>query len=227
LSLSVDLTPGEYVVLEIHDTGPGMDAQTQARIFDPFFTTKVKGRGLGLAAVLGIIHSHRGGIKVYSQSGSGSIFRVLLPALAGGRVKGNSMREDLRGHGVILVTDDEEIVRKIAKAALEMYGYSIILAEDGEQAVDIYRQRAGEIDLVLLDLVMPKLGGEQTFRRLRLIRPDVRVILSSGYSDSDAQTKFSGKPLASFIEKPYIAAQLGEAVKRVFSAAPQTRRRRR
>jgi PAS domain S-box-containing protein len=222
LSLSVDVTPGEYVVLEIHDTGVGMDAETQARIFDPFFTTKVKGRGLGLAAVLGIIHSHGGGIKVYSQPGSGSTFRVLLPALGGERPRANSMREDLRGSGVILVTDDEEIVRKVAKAALEMYGYSVILAEDGEQALHIYQQRASEIDVVLLDLVMPKLGGDETFRRLRLIRPDVRVILSSGYSDSEAQTKFSGKPLAGFVEKPYTAAQLGEAVKQVVSGARQT-----
>jgi hypothetical protein len=110
------------------------DSETQARIFDPFFTTKVKGRGLGLAAVLGIIQSHKGSIKVYSQPGTGTTFKVLFPALAGEKAKHNSVREDLRGRGVILVIDDEDVVRRVAKAALEMYGYSVIGAEDGERA---------------------------------------------------------------------------------------------
>jgi PAS domain S-box-containing protein len=218
LSLSAELQKGEYVALEIHDTGAGMDSETQARIFDPFFTTKVKGRGLGLAAVLGIIQSHRGAIKVYSQPGSGSTFKVLFPAVEGERKRHNSIREDLRGRGLILIIDDEEIVRRVARAALEMYGYSVILAEDGEQATHIYEQRANEIDLVLLDLVMPKIGGEETFRRLRLIRPDVRVILTSGYSDSEAQGRFCGKGLVGFVNKPYTAAKLGEEVKRALTS---------
>jgi PAS domain S-box-containing protein len=221
LSLSADLQQGEYVALEIHDTGAGMDSETQGRIFDPFFTTKVKGRGLGLAAVLGIIQSHRGAIKVYSQPGSGSTFKVLFPAAGGERKRHNSIREDLRGRGLILVIDDEEVVRRVARAVLEMYGYSVILAEDGEQGVHIYEQRASEIDLVLLDLVMPKLGGEETFRRLRLIRPDVRVMLTSGYSDSEAQGRFCGKGLAGFVNKPYTAAKLGEEVKRALSGRSQ------
>jgi two-component system, cell cycle sensor histidine kinase and response regulator CckA len=218
LSLSAELQKGEYVALEIHDTGAGMDSETEARIFDPFFTTKVKGRGLGLAAVLGIIQSHRGAIKVYSQPGSGSTFKVLFPAVEGERKRHNSIREDLRGRGLILIIDDEEIVRRVARAALEMYGYSVILAEDGEQATHIYEQRANEIDLVLLDLVMPKIGGEETFRRLRLIRPDVRVILTSGYSDSEAQGRFCGKGLVGFVNKPYTAAKLGEEVKRALKS---------
>ena len=220
LSLSPDLERGEYVFLEVHDTGVGMDAETQTRIFDPFFTTKVKGRGLGLAAVLGIIQSHKGSIKVYSRPGTGTTFKVLLPALASENVKHNSVREDLRGRGVILVIDDEDVVRRVAKAALEMYGYSVIGAEDGEQGVRIFEQRPNDVDLVVLDLVMPKWSGEETFRHLRIIRPDVVVVLSSGYSDSEAQGRFTGKGLAGFIHKPYTAAQLGEVVKRALR--PQT-----
>jgi len=220
LSLSPDLEPGKYVCLEVHDTGVGMDAETQARIFDPFFTTKVKGRGLGLSAVLGIIQSHKGSIKVYSHPGAGTTFKVLFPALADEKAKYNSVREDLRGRGVILVIDEEDVVRRVAKAALEMYGYSVIGAEDGEQGARLFEQRPNEIDLVVLDLVMPKWSGEETFRRLRTIRQDVVVLLSSGYSDSEAQGRFTGKGLAGFIHKPYTAAQLGEAVKRALG--PQT-----
>jgi PAS domain S-box-containing protein len=220
LPLPSDLAPGEYVFLEVHDTGAGMDAETQARIFDPFFTTKVKGRGLGLAAVLGIIQSHRGSVKVYSQPGKGTTFKVLLPALTGEKANHKSGREDLRGRGTVLVVDDEDVVRRVAKAALEMYGYSVICAEDGEQAVRIAEQRRDQIDLIVLDLVMPKWSGEDTFRRIRMIRDNVPVILSSGYSDSEAQSRFTGKGLAGFIAKPYTAAQLGEAVKQAL--APQT-----
>jgi len=113
------------------------------------------------------------------------------------------------------VVDDEEIVRKVAKSALELYGYTVIVASDGHDAMHIFDQRAEEIDLVLLDLIMPNMGGEETYRRMRLRQPDVRVILTSGYSDTQAQERFAGKALASFIKKPYTAAALGEIVQRV------------
>jgi PAS domain S-box-containing protein len=214
-SSAADLQPGPYVYLEVSDTGAGMDPETQSRIFDPFFTTKVKGRGLGLAAVLGIIHSHKGAIKLYSQPGKGSTFKVLLPAAAHVPLSAPSThRTDLRGAGTILVVDDEEIVRKVAKSALELYGYTVIVASDGNDAAQIFDQRADEIGLVLLDLLMPNMGGEETYRRLRLRRPDVRVILTSGYSDKQAQERFAGKALVGFIKKPYTAAALGEIVKR-------------
>jgi CheY-like chemotaxis protein len=217
-SASGELQPGPYVYLEVHDTGGGMDANTQAHIFDPFFTTKVRGRGLGLAAVLGIIHSHKGAIKVYSQPGKGSTFKVLLPAAKEGVVRpASSHRIDLRGSGTILVVDDEEVVRKVAKAVLELYGYTVILAGDGRDALHIFEQRKSEIDLVLLDLIMPNMGGEETYRHLRLLRPDIPVILSSGYSDAQAHERFAGKALASFIKKPYTAAALGEIVQRVLT----------
>src|ERR1700676_1488400 len=198
-----DLQLGPYVYLEVQDTGTGMDAQTQAHIFEPFFTTKVKGRGLGLAAVLGIVHSHKGAIKVYSQPGKGSTFKILLPAVQGGTHRAlSSPRSELHGTGIILVVDDEEVVRKVAKAALERNGYTVILANDGKDALHIFDQRANEIDVVLLDLVMPNMDGEETCRRLRLRRPEVRVIVTSGHSDIQAQALFAGKALPNFIKKP-------------------------
>jgi PAS domain S-box-containing protein len=207
------LQPGPYVCLEVHDTGKGMNEETAARIFDPFFTTKVKGRGLGLASVLGIVKRHGGGLKVYSQSGQGSTFKMLLPAPAKSALeRPTSLHQELHGTGNILVIDDEDVVRRVAKTALELYGYTVVIAENGEQGVAMYRQRANEIRLILLDLLMPQMGGEETYRRLRLIRPDVRVILSSGYSDSEAMAKFAGKDLAGFIKKPYTAVQLAQMV---------------
>jgi PAS domain S-box-containing protein len=214
-----DLRPGPYAYLEVHDTGLGMDAETQAHIFEPFFTTKMKGRGLGLAAVLGIIHNHKGAIKVYSHPGKGSTFKILLPSAKEAALPvPSSGASEWRGTGTILVVDDEEVVRKVAKAALELYGYNVILANDGRDALHIFDQRANEIDLILLDLIMPNMGGEETYRQLRLRRPELRVILTSGYSDTQAQARFTGKGLASFIKKPYTAAQLGEIVQRVINA---------
>jgi PAS domain S-box-containing protein len=217
-----DLQPGPYVCLEVHDTGQGMNEETVPRIFDPFFTTKVKGRGLGLAAVLGIVRTHKGGIKVYSQPGQGSTFKMLLPASADAAMaRPRPLNQELRGTGTILVIDDEELVRRVAKTALELYGYTVVLAENGEQGVALYRQRADEIRAILLDLLMPQMGGEETYRRLRLIRPDVRVILSSGYSDAEAMAKFAGKDLAGFIKKPYTAAQLAQIVQQCLGGGPR------
>lgn len=205
--------PGRFVCLEVHDSGSGMDAGTLSRIFDPFFTTKAQGRGLGLAAVLGIAQSHRGAIKVYSQPGKGTTFKVLLPAMAEESPRPSSAREDLRGTGLVLFIDDEEIVRKVAKTALELYGYNVLIAEDGEQGIELYERMADEIRLVVLDLMMPRMNGEDTYRHLRLIRPDVKVILSSGYNDIQARSTFSGKELAGFLKKPFTAAELGEVIK--------------
>ncbi|PWU03825.1 MAG: hypothetical protein C5B51_18045 [Terriglobia bacterium] len=209
--------PGKYVYLEVRDTGGGIDENTLPNIFDPFFTTKFMGRGLGLAAVLGIVRGHHGALKVETKAGEGSQFRVLFPATSARRAEPAKevTYKHLRGKGTILVVDDEEIVRRIAKNALESWGYGVLLAENGQIAIDMYAAAANEISLVLLDLTMPVMNGEQTLQRLQRIRPDVKVILTSGYDEADALSRFRGADLAGFLQKPYTAGQLAGSVKRI------------
>ncbi|MBV8732370.1 MAG: response regulator, partial [Acidobacteriia bacterium] len=211
------ITPGDYVCLQVHDTGSGMTQETMDRIFDPFFTTKVTGRGLGLAAVLGIVRGHKGAIKVYSTLGQGTTFKLLFPATEQ-RSEATTTHVPITSPAVsetVLVVDDEDIVRRSAKAMLERHGFTVVLAENGKEAVELYRVLADKIDLVLLDMTMPVMGGEETFRQLKTIRPDVRVILSSGYNEVEAVRRFAGKGLAGFLQKPYSAMTLVEKVRSV------------
>ncbi len=212
------LSPGDYISLEVHDTGCGMSEETISRIFDPFFSTKFAGRGLGLSAVLGIVRGHKGALKVYSQPGQGTTFKVLFPA-SENRVseQTSSFPGSLAGTGTVLVVDDEELVRQTAKHTLERYGYRAVTAEDGSSAIDVYRQNAGGIVLVLLDLTMPGVSGEEALRQLQGINAKVRVLLSSGYNEVEAVQRFAGKGLAGFIQKPYTAATLAEKVKEVLN----------
>ena len=140
-----DLAPGNHVCLEVHDTGTGMDTTTLGRIFDPFFTTKFTGRGLGLAAVLGIVRGHKGGVKVYSERGQGTTFKILFPATADkqiDRAEAEGVQAASSGTGTVLVIDDEEIVRRTARATLERFGYSVLEAENGELGVSLFRERS-------------------------------------------------------------------------------------
>jgi two-component system cell cycle sensor histidine kinase/response regulator CckA len=209
-----EIQPGMYVKLEVRDTGSGMDPETQTKIFDPFFTTKFSGRGLGLSAALGIVRGHQGAIQVRSTPGQGTTFHVLLPASA--RAVSRTGREagltDLRGSGTILVADDEAFVRRTAQSALERHGYRVLLAENGREAVEVLRG-GPEVSLVLLDLTMPVLGGEEALRELRRVRPDVKIVLSSGYNEAEAIQRFAGQRLSGFIQKPYTAGQLADKVK--------------
>jgi PAS domain S-box-containing protein len=215
------LAPGTYICLEVNDDGKGMDRDTISRIFDPFFSTKFTGRGLGLAAVSGIVRGHRGAIKVYSEPGKGSTFKVLFRAATRHREPAAApAHAALEGSGTVLVVDDEVIVRHTARAALSRYGYSVLLAEDGQSAVDIFREAGEQVAVVLLDMTMPGLSGEETLRRLQHIRPDVKVVLSTGYQESEATRRFTGKGLAGFIQKPYTAAQLGERIKAAVAKPP-------
>ncbi len=219
LEMAGEIAPGEYVHIEVQDTGCGMDDETRKRIFDPFFTTKITGRGLGLAAALGIVRGHKGAIKVYSTPGKGSTFKILLPAahasLAVKAPAGDA--QPVRGSETILVVDDEEVVRRTAKSALQRYGYTVVTAENGREAIDIYRGMAGRISMILLDMTMPVMGGEEALRNLKTIDPNVRVLLSSGFNEVEAIRRFTGKGLAGFIQKPYTAAALAEKVRSVLS----------
>jgi PAS domain S-box-containing protein len=212
--LSENISEGLYVYLEIADTGCGMDKETLTRVFDPFFTTKFTGRGLGMAAVHGIIRGHNGAIKVYSEVGKGTTFKILLPA-SDRPVEifnGESHKDNWKGSGTVLLVDDEETVRGIGKEMLLELGFTAITANDGKEAVEIFKTTPN-IALVILDLTMPRMDGEQCFRELRQLKPDVKVILSSGYNQQEVTQKFIGKGLAGFIQKPYKLSTLKDAIR--------------
>jgi len=212
------LATGDYAYVEVSDTGAGMDAETQARIFDPFFTTKFIGRGLGLAAVLGIVRGHRGALKVYSEVGRGSTFKMLLPtaeAMASTGPPPVPAAADWRGAGTVLVVDDEPLVRDVAEAMLRRSGLEVVTAADGDEAVRVYAADPDRFALVLLDLTMPRMSGVEVFRQIRAIRPSAAIVLMSGYSEDEAAGRFTGKGLAGFVEKPFSPADLSETMRRV------------
>lgn len=208
------LPPGEYAFLEVSDTGCGMDADTQTRIFEPFFTTKFMGRGLGLPATLGIVRAQKGAIHFQSAPGQGSTFRVLLP-LYPAAVEQRTVEP--KG-ATVLVVDDEEIVRITARAILERAGYAVLLAENGLEAVETFSRSADEIALVLLDMAMPVMGGEEAMQHLHRLRPTVPVLVSTGFNESEAVRRFQGQNVAGFVQKPFTARQLSQRVAKVLAA---------
>jgi two-component system cell cycle sensor histidine kinase/response regulator CckA len=216
-----DIPTGDYVFMEVSDTGSGMSPEVQARIFEPFFTSKFTGRGLGLAAVSGIVHGHKGALKVYSEPGKGSSFKFLLP-IAGREADyaAESTRHShppLRAEGTILVVDDEETVQAVASRMLESLGFRVLVANDGRHALSVYTEHKDSIVGVLMDLTMPRLDGEETFRELRRIDPQVRVLLMSGYNEQDAIARFVGKGLAGFIQKPFSIEDLKANLRSILS----------
>jgi CheY-like chemotaxis protein len=211
--LMENITDGLYVFIEIADTGCGMSKEVVAKLFDPFFTTKFTGRGLGMAAVLGIVSGHKGAIKVYSEPGKGSTFKILLPA--SGKplsiFNHNVQNNQWKGSGTVLFVDDEETVRGIGAEMLKVLGFNVVTANDGREALETYKTRT-DFKLVILDLTMPHMDGEQCFRELRRFNPDVKVILSSGFSESEVTQKFAGKGLVGFIQKPYKLSTMREVI---------------
>ena len=215
--LKQELSEGLYVYLEVSDSGCGMKTEVLERMFDPFFTTKFTGRGLGLAAVLGIVRGHKGSLKVYSEPGRGTTFKVLFPPASGEALEAierpHLLQQPWLGHGALLLVDDEETVRVLGKQMIERLGFRCLTAADGEEALACFRAHSHEITVVLLDLTMPHMDGEATFRELRRLKPDVRVVISSGYNQQDVTQRFAGKGLAGFIQKPYRLALLTEILR--------------
>lgn len=202
--LQADVPPGTYVFLEVSDDGPGMSDEVKARLFDPFFTTKFAGRGLGLAAILGIVKGHQGTIRVESEVGRGSSFQVLLPLSQVAAVQDSRPAlGDWSGSGQALFVDDNDLLRAVGKQMLAAIGFDPIVAEDGIAALEIVEARGPELVLVVLDLSMPRLSGEETFEAIRERYPELPVILSSGYSEQDTAQRFVGQSLAGFLQKPF------------------------
>jgi nitrogen-specific signal transduction histidine kinase/CheY-like chemotaxis protein len=215
-----ELIPGKYVLLAVADTGHGMDKTTLEHVFDPFFTTKEvgKGTGLGLAMVYGIVKSHQGQITCISKPGEGTAFKICFPAIeqleeSPGVLTG---AKELRGgNETVLLVDDDAPVRDLGERILKMFGYSVIVAPDGESAMEIYREGKNRIDLVILDLIMPGMGGAQCLQKILEMNPRAKVVIASGYS-VDGETERAAKSGAkAFINKPYNVQQMLKVIREV------------
>lgn len=206
-----NLPDGWYAYFEVTDTGSGMDKSTMDKIFEPFFTTKFTGRGLGLSAILGIVRGHGGAIRVYSEKGKGSSFKIIFP-LGKTAESGEEKvvkRTDL-SNKTVLIVDDEAMIRDVAKGIIEVLGGKAITAKDGVEGIDIFKENRDKIDFVLLDLTMPKLSGEEVFRELKKIKNDIKVILMSGYNEHEVSQRLVGRGFAGFIQKPFSIEKLIE-----------------
>ncbi|MBN1614656.1 MAG: PAS domain S-box protein, partial [Deltaproteobacteria bacterium] len=200
------VTPGDYVTLTVTDTGVGMDEQTRERIFEPFFTTKEMGRGtgLGLSSVYGIVKGHGGFINVFSEKGKGTTFHIHLPVTERKANRSATIAEELyRGSGTILLVDDEESIRKVCRDILEMLGYRVLVAGNGDEALEQYQANRNEIDLVLMDMIMPGLGGGDVFDLLKAINPNIKVILTTGYSVNGSVPSLLERGCKGYIQKPF------------------------
>jgi len=203
--------PGQYVKISISDTGVGMDEKTQQRIFEPFFTTRKmgKGTGLGLASAYGIIKNHGGFIEVNSKKGKGTTFNILLPTSKRKAIENKKLSEALiPGEGTILLVDDENIIIDTGKEMIQKLGYNVLAVNSGKEAVEIYQEKRDEVDLVILDMIMPNMSGSETYDALKQINGGIKVILSSGYSLKGKATEIMNRGCSGFIQKPFNMKQL-------------------
>jgi signal transduction histidine kinase/ActR/RegA family two-component response regulator len=218
-----ELVPGTYVEISVCDTGTGMDSETCSRIFEPFFTTKEvgEGTGMGLASVYGCIKSHYGSIHVDSHPGQGTTFKLLLHAAEAACVQsgGQTSPNAVKGTGHILVVDDEGIVREFVSTALQKLGYSVSLCVNGAEAVEYFKVRHQDIDLVILDLIMPVLNGPDTFRELKTIDPNVKVLVSSGFSQNQTTNGLIDEGALGLLSKPFRIGELSEVLKQHLSGS--------
>ena len=214
---SPDAKEGNHVWFEVSDTGCGMEPEVLKRIFDPFFTTKFTGRGLGLAAVLGIVRGHRGVLTVTSEPGQGTCFRVLLPVTGDVAEPGPDLVQPVeawKGSGMVLVVDDEDTVRSVTTRLLDFLGFQTVTATNGREAVDMF-PTLGALRFVFLDLTMPHMDGQETLRELRKLQPDLRVLIMSGFSAQDVASRFAKDPFVDFIQKPFNLTQTREKIRRL------------
>jgi signal transduction histidine kinase len=214
------LAPGSFVILEVTDTGCGMKRETLERLFEPFFTTKFSGRGLGLSALLGILKGHHAGIRIDSEPGKGSTFRIYFPSSGASRATLPDSAEEVDERsslpiGTILLVDDEPAVRSSGAAMLMELGHQVIEAEDGLRALELYKTHLEKISLVILDLTMPRMNGHETLRELQKIKPDVKVILCSGYHEQEALRETRLGDLVGFLQKPFRLRDLRTALTRL------------
>jgi CheY-like chemotaxis protein len=217
--LSPDLPEGLYSFVEVNDNGAGIAPDVLPRIFEPFYSTKFTGRGLGLSAVLGSVRGHNGTIKVDSESGKGASFLVLFPAAEQSALVPAEQPVTAPAVHRILVVDDEETVRSVLARMLQSFGYEAVTAVNGQQAVQFFHAERTDIHAVLLDLTMPELDGAETFREIHRLRPDLPVILMSGYSERDAVSRFAAQGLAGFLQKPFQPDTLRSLLASVVAAA--------
>ncbi|MGK2907373.1 MAG: response regulator [Desulfuromonadales bacterium] len=208
------LSEGYYVYLEVTDTGCGMNKETLNRIYDPFFSTKFTGRGLGMAAAQGIVRGHKGMIKVDSEVGQGTTFRVLLPKASSPAAQLHEAEDDSSwlGSGKILLVEDEAMVLAVGKAMLEELGFEVLTASNGLEAVALFKEYQDTIGQVVMDLTMPHMGGEEAFAEMRQLDPKVKVIITSGYNEQEITPLFAGKGLSGFIQKPISFSALQKAL---------------
>jgi len=219
--------PGCYVKVTVADSGVGIDKADMVRVFEPFFTTKEMGRGtgLGLASVYGIVKGHGGHINVYSEKGRGTTFTIYLPASAREAVLAEVRHAPAtvqKGQETVLLVDDEEMIIDVGRGLLGELGYTVMAALSGPEALEVYRQNSGRIDIVIMDMIMPGLGGGETFDRLKRINPNVKVLLSSGYDEQEATQRFTGEGLAGFIQKPFALQDLRNKIEPLLRTGHRT-----